>query len=61
FFLLTSGIEKLIGFIGELSLKIKKIEKAPSFIKAFSFYALSIFFVLSLAVSVYEMVKYYSI
>lgn len=61
FFLLTSGIEKLIGFIGELSLKITKKEKAPSFIKAFSFYALSIFFVLSLAVSVYEMVKYYSI
>lgn len=61
FFLLTSGIEKLIGFIGELSLKITKKEKAPSFIKAFSFYALSVFFVLSLAISVYEMVKYYSI
>lgn len=61
FFLLTSGIERLIGFIGELSLKITKKEKAPSFIKAFSFYALSIFFVLSLAISVYEMVKYYSI
>ena len=61
FFLLTSGIEKLIGFLGELSFKITKKEKAPSFVKAFSFYALSIFFVLSLAVSVYEMVKYYSI
>lgn len=61
FFLLTSGMEKLIGFLGEVSFKITKKEKAPSFIKAFSFYALSIFFVLSLAVSVYEMVKYYSI
>lgn len=61
FFLLTSGMEKLIGFLGEVSFKITKKEKAPSFIKAFSFYALSVFFVLSLAISVYEMVKYYSI
>ncbi|MBR5357475.1 MAG: hypothetical protein IK121_11205, partial [Lachnospiraceae bacterium] len=60
FFLLTSGMEKLIGFLGEVSFKITKKEKAPSFVKAFSFYALSIFFVLSLAISVYEMVKYYS-
>jgi len=59
FFLLASGIEKFVGFLGELSFKITKKEKVRKILKTFSFYALYAFFVLSLAISVYELVKHF--
>ncbi len=61
FALLTAGIEKLIGFIGTLISKKAKKETAIDLTKAVSFYALSAFFVLSLLISVYYMLKYYNV
>ena len=61
FALLTSGIEKLIGFTGTLITKKAKKETALELTKAVSFYALTAFFVLSLIISVYAMLKYYNV